>query len=101
MTLLKRPEPLPLWCSYQRGKNWKQHFFNHALQESPRTGRGASSEHGQHSIACTVIEGGVLITPKGNLAGIELHAVPLNKSGILVLCLPPSWANQWGNLVDD
>ena len=75
--------------------------FFRILLEDQRTGCGASREHGQHAIACAVIDGGVLITAGGTLARVELHAIPRNQSGIPVSCLPPRRANQWGHVTGD
>jgi hypothetical protein len=79
----------------------KWHFFDDTLQEDQRTGCGASREHGQYAIACAVIHGGVLIKARGNLARVELDAVPRNQSGIPVSCLPSSRANQWRHVIGD
>ena len=42
-----------------------------------------------------------MITARGNLARVELYAIPGNQSGIPVSCLPPSRAHQWGHVIGD
>ena len=55
--------------------NRKWHFFEDFFEEKQRVGRCCARVKGQHSDASAIIDGGILIQPWRDLAGIHLHSI--------------------------
>ena len=72
----------------------KRHLLQDALQERQRTDRCTAAENRQHSITRAIVNRGVLIASRSDLAGVELDAVPRNEPRIPMSGLPPRRAHQ-------